>query len=105
MHEIYQRLGAALAQRRRAAGLNQTEVAARIGKSRAAVATMESGGQTVTADMLLRLAAALECNAVDLLPELGDGGQPVPRSSAAIAADHGEDVEAWVTEVIREGRQ
>jgi ribosome-binding protein aMBF1 (putative translation factor) len=48
-----------LAERRRAAGLSQTEVAARMGTSQSAVARIEAGGADVRASTLERYAAAV----------------------------------------------
>ena len=49
----------ALAERRQAAGLSQTEVAARMGTSQSAVARLESGTADVRASTLERYAAAV----------------------------------------------
>jgi transcriptional regulator with XRE-family HTH domain len=48
-----------LAERRQAAGLSQTEVAARMGTSQSAVARLESGTGDVRASTLERYAAAV----------------------------------------------
>lgn len=48
-----------LAQRRRAAGMSQTEVAARMGTSQSAVARLEAGEADVRASTLERYAAAV----------------------------------------------
>jgi transcriptional regulator with XRE-family HTH domain len=52
-------LTADLVARRRALGLSQTEVAARMGTSQSAVARLESGGADVRLSTLDRYAAAL----------------------------------------------
>jgi len=49
----------ALAERRQAAGLSQTEIAARMGTSQSAVARLESGTADVRASTLERYAAAV----------------------------------------------
>jgi predicted transcriptional regulator len=54
-----QRLVAKLVARRRALGLSQTEVAARMGTSQSAVARLESGAGDVRLTTLERYAAAL----------------------------------------------
>jgi transcriptional regulator with XRE-family HTH domain len=54
-----QRLVGELAAQRRAAGLSQTEVAARMGTSQSAVARLECGGADVRASTLERYAAAV----------------------------------------------
>jgi|SRR5579875_216240 len=53
------RLVRELARRRQAAGLSQTEVAARMGTSQSAVARLESGTADVRASTLERYAAAV----------------------------------------------
>jgi ribosome-binding protein aMBF1 (putative translation factor) len=53
------RLVRELAERRQAAGLSQTEVAARMGTSQSAVARLESGTADVRASTLERYAAAV----------------------------------------------
>jgi ribosome-binding protein aMBF1 (putative translation factor) len=53
------RLVRALAERRQAAGLSQTEVAARMGTSQSAVARLEAGLPDVRASTLERYAAAV----------------------------------------------
>jgi transcriptional regulator with XRE-family HTH domain len=49
-----------LAERRKAQGLSQTEVAARMGTSQSAVARMESGGGDLRLSTLQRYASALD---------------------------------------------
>ena len=53
------RLVRELAEQRQAAGLSQTEVAARMGTSQSAVARLESGTADVRASTLERYAAAI----------------------------------------------
>lgn len=59
MAEDRVRLVRELAGRRQAAGLSQTEVAARMGTSQSAVARLESGATDVRASTLERYAAAV----------------------------------------------
>jgi ribosome-binding protein aMBF1 (putative translation factor) len=59
MAEERGRLVRELAERRQAAGLSQTEVAARMGTSQSAVARLESGTADVRASTLERYAAAV----------------------------------------------
>ena len=59
MAEDRVRLVRALAGQRQAAGLSQTEVAARMGTSQSAVARLESGAADVRASTLERYAAAV----------------------------------------------
>ncbi len=59
MAEDRSRLVRALAEQRQAAGLSQTEVAARMGTSQSAVARLEAGPADVRASTLERYAAAV----------------------------------------------
>jgi ribosome-binding protein aMBF1 (putative translation factor) len=59
MAEDRSRLVRELAEQRQAAGLSQTEVAARMGTSQSAVARLESGTADVRASTLERYAAAV----------------------------------------------
>jgi len=59
MAEDRSRLVRELAERRQAAGLSQTEVAARMGTSQSAVARLESGTADLRASTLERYAAAV----------------------------------------------
>ncbi|WP_327142435.1 helix-turn-helix domain-containing protein [Nocardia sp. NBC_01327] len=60
MSEDRARLIAELAERRRAAGLSQTEVAARMGTSQSAVARLETENVDVRTSTLQRYAAAVD---------------------------------------------
>src|SRR5256885_4773353 len=68
-----------LVARRQAAGLSQTEVAARMGTSQSAVARLEAGTTDVRASTLERYAAAVGSEITWKLNrpgEPGDGGSP-----------------------------
>jgi HTH-type transcriptional regulator/antitoxin HipB len=58
---------------RHAAGMQQHELAERIGKSRGTVANLEAGRQDVTISTITKIAAALRVDASHLL---GDGPTP-----------------------------
>ncbi|WP_395109735.1 helix-turn-helix domain-containing protein [Actinomadura sp. SCN-SB] len=60
MRERRQRMIAELVELRRASGLSQTEVAARMGTSQSAVARLEAGHGDVRASTLERYAAAID---------------------------------------------
>jgi ribosome-binding protein aMBF1 (putative translation factor) len=68
------RLVRELAEQRQAAGLSQTEVAARMGTSQSAVARLESGTGDVRASTLERYAAAVGGQITWKLNRPGDGG-------------------------------
>jgi transcriptional regulator with XRE-family HTH domain len=66
---IYKAFGRAVATRRRKLELTQAELAARVGMSRASVANIESGRQSVLLHHVYGLAEALDITKVsDLLP-------------------------------------
>jgi transcriptional regulator with XRE-family HTH domain len=65
-----------LAERRQAAGLSQTEVAARMGTSQSAVARLESGTADVRASTLERYAAAVGGQITWKLNRPGEPGEP-----------------------------
>ena len=94
-------LGLTIAKRRKELGLRQQDLADRIGKSRPAVVNMEAGNQRVTVFTLLRLASALDCEPVDLLPK---GTENETGFRPTELASHGEDVQNWVNSIIEEGR-
>lgn len=73
MAEERGRLVRELAGRRQAAGLSQTEVAARMGTSQSAVARLESGTADVRASTLERYAAAVGGQITWKLSHPGEG--------------------------------
>jgi ribosome-binding protein aMBF1 (putative translation factor) len=73
MAEERGRLVRELAERRQAAGLSQTEVAARMGTSQSAVARLESGTGDVRASTLERYAAAIGGQITWKLDRPGEG--------------------------------
>jgi ribosome-binding protein aMBF1 (putative translation factor) len=75
MAEERARLVRTLAGRRQAAGLSQTEVAARMGTSQSAVARLESGTADVRASTLERYAAAVGSQITWKLSRPGEPGE------------------------------
>jgi ribosome-binding protein aMBF1 (putative translation factor) len=73
MAEDRSRLVRELAEQRQAAGLSQTEVAARMGTSQSAVARLESGTADVRASTLERYAAAVGGQITWKLSRPGEG--------------------------------
>ena len=73
MAEERGRLVRELARRRHAAGLSQTEIAARMGTSQSAVARLESGTADVRASTLERYAAAIGGQITWTLSNSGEG--------------------------------
>ena len=76
MAEERGRLVRELAEQRQAAGLSQTEVAARMGTSQSAVARLESGTADVRASTLERYAAAVGSEIHWKLNRPGEGASP-----------------------------
>ena len=62
-----------LAERREQLGLTKTETAKRVGTSKQHYGRLESGETSLDPFWLKKLAIALKCRPVDLLPELGEG--------------------------------
>ncbi len=73
MAEDRTRLVRELAEQRQAAGLSQTEIAARMGTSQSAVARLESGTADVRASTLERYAAAVGSQITWQLDRPGEG--------------------------------
>ena len=73
MAEDRSRLVRELAEQRQAAGLSQTEIAARMGTSQSAVARLESGTADVRASTLERYAAAVGSQITWKLDSPGEG--------------------------------
>lgn len=62
-----------VAERRRALGLSQTELAGLVGTTQSAIARLEAGGRPPRIDTLLKIATALDCDlAVELRPRDAD---------------------------------
>ena len=68
--ELYDRLGALIRSRRKKLLLTQHDLAARIGISRASLANIETGRQTVLVHHLYAFATALDLSPSDLLPPI-----------------------------------
>lgn len=68
--EYSQRIGARIAEHRRAAGMTQTEFAARLGVSHSRISDIERGRGRVTVFTLARIAAVLGIEPAELVPEV-----------------------------------
>lgn len=67
--ELYRIVGAALAAKRKALRLKQSEVADQIGLTRASLANIERGRQKIMLHQIYRLASALKVGSIiDLVP-------------------------------------
>lgn len=78
-HPIYKRIGEIVRARRGKMGkMTQEMLASRVGMSRAALANIETGRQSILVHQLYALAKELELTPTDLLP---DAGRTVSRES------------------------
>ena len=72
---LFAQIAGQVAERRRALGLSQAELAEICGTTQSAIARLESGGRPPRIDTLLKLAHALDCDlAVELRPRPATGG-------------------------------
>ena len=66
---LFAQIAGQVADRRRARGLSQADLASLVGTTQSAIARLESGGRPPRIDTLLRIARALDCDlAVELRP-------------------------------------
>ncbi len=73
---LFAQIAEAVAERRRARGLSQAELAELCGTTQSAIARLEGGGRPPRIDTLLRLANALDCDlVVELRARDGSGGE------------------------------
>jgi transcriptional regulator with XRE-family HTH domain len=71
-----------VAERRRARGLSQVELAALCGTTQSAIARLETGGRPPRIDTLLRIANALDCDLVVALAPRPQRGESPPSCPA-----------------------
>ena len=85
---VYHSLGLALAARRKSVRVTQSELAARIGMTRASLANIEAGRQTVALHQLYALVEALALESIlDLVPAAAPSRAPRPRIDGAGVTD------------------
>jgi ribosome-binding protein aMBF1 (putative translation factor) len=70
---LFAQIAGQVADRRRALGLSQAELAEICGTTQSAIARLEAGGRPPRIDTLLKLAHALDC---ELVVELRPNGNP-----------------------------
>ena len=77
--ELYHRIGRVVAKRRGELGLTQSDVAERLGLSRASLANLESGRQRIMVHQLFALVNALQFQSIlDLVPQTWVLPGPLP---------------------------
>lgn len=77
--ELYRRLGRAVAERRTELGLTQSDVAEKLGLSRASLANLENGRQRIMVHQLFALVNALKLKSIlDLVPKTWVPEEPLP---------------------------
>lgn len=78
--ELYRRLGRVVAERRRELGLTQSDVAKKLGLSRASLANLENGRQRILVHQLFALVNALKLESIlDLVPTTWAPPDPLPQ--------------------------
>ena len=81
---LYKRIGAFIATRRKQLEFKQEELASRVGISRASLANIENGRQSVLVHHLYAIAKALDLQPGDLLPAMDRNGAsealPLPQN-------------------------
>lgn len=77
--ELYRRLGRAVAERRQALDLTQSDVAEKLGLSRASLANLENGRQRILLHQLFALVNVLKLKSIlDLVPKTWVPPEPLP---------------------------
>ena len=98
--ELYRRLGQAVAERRRDLGFTQSEIAKKLGLSRASLANLENGRQRIMVHQLFALVNALKLGSIlDLVPKTWAPLAPLPEikvSGSALSPQQQSAVESVV---------
>lgn len=106
--ELYRRLGQAVAERRAELGLTQSDVAEKLGLSRASVANLESGRQRIMVHQLFALVNALKLKSIlDLVPETWVAAEPLPEikvSGLPLSPQQQSSVESLLASAFAEER-
>ena len=77
--ELYRRLGRAVAERRQELDLTQSDVAEKLGLSRASLANLENGRQRILLHQLFALVNVLKLKSIlDLVPKTWVPPEPLP---------------------------
>lgn len=86
------RLGEQIRRRRERRGLSQAQLAERVGISRTTVTMIEGGGQSMSVQQLLEIAAALRIDPGNILNELVQSVEPAQ-------TEHPSEIETLLTEL------
>jgi transcriptional regulator with XRE-family HTH domain len=105
MKALKQGVGAAIKDKRREEHLNQTELAAKVGKTRFWLTAIETGVNFPTIEGLYALADALGCPVADLLPLREKAGLGKVRFSGARADMDAKTAVAAIAEEVRYGKK
>ncbi len=107
-NEVYSALGAAVAQRRKALGLTQAEVAERIGLRRASVANIETGRQRVLLHQVYALANALDLEGIYLLVpnhvQAESNAPTLPMDEGQVTSLQRRQIERTIQQALTRGR-
>ena len=105
---VYRTLGAAVAQRRRSLGLTQEDLASRIGMTRASLASIETGRQSVLLHQVYELADALGLDGIQALApdkvELVSVVPTLPIDPVKVSSVQRGQVERAVQQALARGR-
>ncbi len=106
--ELYRRLGQTVAKRRRELRLTQSDIAEKLGLSRASLANLENGRQRIMVHQLFALVNALELKSIlDLVPEAWVPLEPLPEikvSGSTLSPQQQSAVENAVASALAAGR-
>lgn len=107
--ELYRRLGQTVAKRRRELRLTQSDIAEKLGLSRASLANLENGRQRIMVHQLFALVNALELKSIlDLVPETWMPPEPLPEikvSGSTLSPQQQSAVESVLASAIAAGGQ
>ncbi len=95
---LRERLGERLRSARADAGLLQQGLAVKLGVSRASVASIEAGKQSITVEQLIRIANLLGTHPADLLRDVLDESGPASKELDRLPDAH----KNWINQVKKE---
>ena len=107
--ELYCRLGRAVASRRAALDLTQSDIAEKLGLSRASLANLENGRQRIMVHQLFALVNALRLHSIlDLVPEFWVPPEALPEikvSGPPLSRQQQSGVESLIASAFAENRR